>query len=442
MKFSKNGVVAFVMLAISLTAYFLAIPLSLASVNCIAVVSVLFVSLYLLTASQAWIFFLLIFALVFANLSLLLSESFELFLGEVMQFAHLTGASGRSGFLSCFFLLFSYLSYLCFCRLLPEKPSPISVIEKGATEIALVIANLISLFLLFGLFKYGSPLTKGMDRFQYFSGTAEVFRYAYGLVPMMGALVGMLLIKRRISKVFAYGWVFLTVLILLLLGEKFSKFILLFFFFLLPVFIRGETRLGLVALAKGGVALLVLVVVVLINYQLVYGSPVMFLARLVLQGQMIFALDLNSGFPQSWNDVSRYFLGLGISESEDAGMHYLMSLVAPSDIVNERISVGATFTAPFPGNLFYFFGYTFSPIAAGLMAIVLGFVAAVTVSAVKGGNLVLYVVSVKTFLLLYVAVIMGDVHHIFSVKFLIHLVAIALALLAVRATSNTSNYRY
>ena len=169
--------------------------------------------------------------------------------------------------------------------------------------------------------------------------------------------------------------------------------------------------------------ILVLTVVVFINYTLVYGSAEIFVARLALQGQMNYALDNITSAAQSLSAISKHFFGITSNEIE-SGLPYLMYQVAPSDIIDLRLEYGATFTAPFPSNFSYFFGPHFAPMSIAAASLITGAISAFTVRATSSMNMLVSAISIKTFFLIYVAIMMGNMDLLFGIKGILHFLAI------------------
>ncbi len=384
-----------------------------------------------------WIFVLYSFGLTFALLSGALIELMEVPLIEVAEIAYLTGATARNSFLASIFLLFMYLCYRFLSVVVPARIGKIGGLEPIASKIVLYFSYFSPLYVAITMMIYGSPLTLGVDRFDYFKDIAPPgYAWVYGNVPVLGYFVALSVYKQYIKKNTAILWFLLTVVIYFLAGEKFSKIFLLGFFFFLPYFVIDSPVVKNKHLVVAVFATLSMTVLVIINYTLIYGSAEMLLPRLALQGQMNYALDGISFVSQPLNVTAEHLLGFG-GEGGDNGLKYLMYLVAPFEIVNARIDQGAAFTTPFPSNLSFFFGFFYSPICVMFLSAAVGGAAVLLFKATEGLNVIFSGLVIKVFFLVYLAVTMGELYLLFELKtlFLLFFVFVFLIIGASRSKS-------
>lgn len=410
--------------AMILLFYYFSLDKASNALNAIGVSILAATSLFVLKSKGGWVFLLYAFGLTFALLSGALIEATGAYLIEVQETAQLTGAAARNAFLAAFFLLATYAAHKLFLRIIPNRLPKIHVAENIATQILLVIAFAAPLYIAAVLMIYGSPLFMGMDRFKYFTDVAPAgYLWFYGNIPLLGFVVALAAYKGFIRHRTSLAWLTLTIFIYVMAGEKFSKIFLLGFFFLLPFFIIVNPAIKVKHIFIGSIAIIVMVAVVLLNYTLIYGSADIFMARLALQGQMNYALDKISSAAQPLNSIISHFFGFGAHET-DRGLPYLMYQTAPSGIVDVRLEYGATFTAPFPSNISYFFGSHSSPIFIIILSLITGSASALVNKAAASMNMILSGLALKTFLLIYVSIMMGDMDLLFGTKALLHLLFI------------------
>lgn len=392
------------------------------ALNFLCLLLLLFVSVVWVAYSEAlWVYFVYVFAFSFAALSGFAIEYFELYMFEVREVGGLSGAVALTSSLMSFFLGVSFLVCAFFASF-NVSAGRIKYFDGFFLSSFLFLAFVLVLVLCCVVLIYGSPLFMGVDRFTFWSEVAPpgVSKIRYFLV-FMAFVVGYANLVGRISWSAAFFWLFLSIIALILNGEKLSGLVLLLYFYCLPYIIIGKLR---VSFAKviwwGGGASIFLVFVVMGNYFLIEGglerAVDLFFARLALQGQMNYAI---AALPNSFLDYSELvgaFFGIGTAEY-DKGIYYFMHLIAPADIVERRLQQGTTFTAPFPGNLLYFFGYFYSLLVAGCVAVIVGFLSAAVVIALRAKNFLLAFVSVAASYYVYGAVVMGNMHKLFEWKF-------------------------
>ncbi|NVD37015.1 hypothetical protein [Marinobacter lutaoensis] len=340
--------------AIILVLYFFSLDAASNTFNAIAVGILAATSFFILKSRGGWVFLLYCFGLTFALVSGALIEATGVFLIEIRETAQLTGAAARNALLASFFLVMTYASYKLFLRIIPARLPRFQIAEGLVTRLLLTTAFLAPLYIACVLIIFGSPLFMGMDRFNYFTHIAPPgYTWVYGNIPMLGFVVALSAYKGSIRYRTSVVWLVAVIITYIFAGEKFSGIFLLLFFFLLPHFIISAPVVKTKHILIGAVLILALALVVFINYTLVYGSAEIFMARLALQGQMNYVIDMISGSARSIEEIVRNFLGLNV-EDRERGIVYFMNLVAPGSLVDQMTEYGATFTAPFSANIVYF----------------------------------------------------------------------------------------
>lgn len=374
--------------------------------------------------SQAWAFIIYFFGLLFAISANVLVEYFSSYLAEIKEYAHPTGGAARNAFLAsvffCSIFVFFNLSGFFFSKPLKR----ISVVDNIAVKAFILGGGALVAYMAAVVVFYGSPLMMGVDRFFYWANVAPAgYRYVVSLVPTFGFAISYAREVGVLKNSFALGWLFFAALLLILGGEKFSGLIVLVFFYYLPYFCMSNRPLSgrLVGWWVGG--LVFAVVLVLTNYYLIYGADFLdkFETRLALQGQMLFALDEVS-FGGGGASL-RHFLGIG-EEANEKGIRYLMYLIAPVEVVDGLLSGGATFTAPFPANLSYFFGLHGAPVVIFLLGGLIGSAGWVLYQALRDRVFLLGLVALKYFFYVYIAVMMGEIYMLFDWKMVVYVLSI------------------
>lgn len=412
-----------------LVLYFYSVGKASNTLNFVGVLLLTTTSFFILKSRGGWTFLLYGFGLTFALASGALIEFTEAFLIEVQETAYLTGAAARNAFLASFFLVTAYAAYKLFLRLIPNKLTTIRTAETLATRLLLAIAFVAPFYISAVLITYGSPLFLGIDRFGYFTSIAPPgYVWVYGNIPLLGFAVALAAYKGFIRHRTSIIWLTFTVVTYILAGEKFSQLFLVGFFFFLPFFLIRSPCIKTKHMLIGGVAVLAMAALVVINYTVIYGSTEILVPRLALQGQMNYALDKITESVQPLNALITHLAGFGVHE-KDHGLPYLMYLVAPSNVVDMRLEQGATFTAPFPSNIVYFFGRHFTPIFIIPLAVITGAISALIYRSTISQNIILSMLALKTFLLTYVAIMMGGIDLLLGLKAVIHFMAIFIYLI-------------
>lgn len=414
------------LLLFSLFFYFFSVPVKGVQLNIFALCFLIGVALYLLfDIARSWVFFLYIFGLVlsvFANVIAELSSSYMI---EVQEYAFPTGGGARNSFLVAFFLCGIFVSFRCVVGCFSIKLKRALVVELLLIQCFVFLGWLLVAYMMFVVFRYGSPLVMGLDRFAYWANIAPPgYRYITSLVPILGFVVSYAREIGFLRNSFAFLWLLLAIFFLILGGEKFSGLLILFFFYLLPFFCMSNRRLSTGFVVLASVVFLALAGMILLNYYLIYGSAFLdiFEARIVLQGQMLFALDaISSTGVTGGNSSLRGFWG---TDEGEEGIRYLMYQIAPLEVVDRYLEGGATFTSPFPANLNYFFGMYSSPIVVSIFSILVGTCGGVLYVALRGRAFLLSLVSLKAFFYIYLAVVMGETQALLDWKMAVYVAAV------------------
>lgn len=425
-------------LLMSLIFFYFSIGVASNEWNFFAVGYAVMVFYFLANANGGWMLLLYLYAFFTVLLSMSFLEFFGEFLFEIMVYAELTGATARCAFMLVFFSIIAYDINRFVYTVLPKNLPTIGVFDVNAQKIMLVLSFALMPYLIVELIITGSPLTYQVDRFYFFSRMASPFyKYIYTNLTLLGLIISLSLSRGMLSYSAFLFWVWFCVIVLILSGEKLSHFVLVGFHLMIPFFVNGKVELMSI-LPKVLIAFVLLFVLSIYHYIILYGSADLVVPRLVSQGQMNYALDLMSNENKPLDVIMKHFMGWEV-EQLDEGLYYLMRIVAPHDIVDMRFDVGATFTAPFPANFFYFFGFLWAPVAIAFIAAISGVITALFHSMLLQGHFIFIVILSRLWMRVYLAVGMGDVGSLsetFGILqfFLVVCYVIAVAIFAKRST--------
>jgi hypothetical protein len=402
-----------------------------------AIVSVVIITiaLYLILTLDTQYFlisFLLLFGSLSVTVSCLIIEA-GAYMIEVQEQGYITGATTRYALYALIFHLGAYILYALFRRgnnlLSPSiefKPNPKIIIGFYILLLSIVVV------LLGIIIVYGSPLTLGMNRTRYWKSVAPPgTMYLNSFLPQLSLVSGIFLTQiRQIPYRKVVYYIFsLTLLTQILQGEKFSGLVLSSYFFLLPtLFFRYRLSNLIVTtslLFKSLLLITVAMIIVLINYALLLGDPLLALIlignRISLQGQVWWATDRLIGIDfTSINFIVHQTLGFGASEY-NRGLNYLTNLIAPS-ISHFYFDSGSRFTAGYPSILLLGTGYLYGVPLVLLSGGLMGGVFYILNLVIARKKVLFTIIGLKLFFAMYLAFSMGDLYLIFSLKFIIFII--------------------
>lgn len=430
----------------SMALYYFSIFHSSNVLNFFSILLLAVVSITFLCEPRGGIIYLLFsFGLLFALFSNAVIELTQPFLIEINKFPELTGSAARNSFMGIFFITVVYASHFFTLNLSRIYFSKFKTIDIYANKIFINFSLFSIVFMVFTFILYGSPLTHRIDRAIYFANVVPPgFFYIYKLIPFFGLVFSLAVFKKVIEKKTAKICLIIFMIVLVFCGEKFSNIFLLLFFYFVPVLSMSLEGVKAKHLINGLLFIGLLSIIVFLNYTLIRGDAIILIARLALQGQMNYAIDAIAASGQNINVIIKSFIGFN-SSLYDSGISFLMFLIAPDDLVERYLSSGVRFTAPFPANFSYFFGRGFMPFFVLPLGIFVGFVGANFYKAIISKNFILTMVLAKYFILVYVAVMMGEIWLIFSFKSGVYLVILiiyySILLLDDKKNLKTNRYR-
>ncbi|WP_373515401.1 DUF6418 domain-containing protein [Persicitalea sp.] len=379
------------------------------------------------------LFFLIINSIFMVTISCVVIEG-GAYMIELFESGYLTGATTRYAFFSLLFLLSAYLIYnsLRGSRLQFNFDAEFSN-SKGIMLLFYGVFGVILLFLFGGLVVYGSPLLNGVDRTRYWGQIAPPgTRYFNSLLPQLNFISGIFytqLTEKKLRRT-VVGFFVLCITVQLLQGEKFSGLLLTIFFFYLPTkfleFRYKNIRITFFLVLKVLGAGLAALISIFVNYTLQYGSPlsglIMIANRIGLQGQVWWAADrliTNSTLNSEY--FIHHVMGFGAEETT-RGLNYLMFFLAPPEVSFSYFNSGSGFTAGFPAILLLGTGYLYGVFAVIICGCLIGLVLYLFSIVMIRKKILFALLALKLFFATNLAFEMGDLHLLFSVKYILFIV--------------------
>lgn len=184
----------------------------------------------------------------------------------------------------------------------------------------------------------------------------------------------------REKKKITLSTLLIYIIYLLWTGEKYTQFITVMFFILLPFLsvLNEETKQKVSNyLLKCGIIIAVLILVALIQYSFVLNiSPLeAFSNRLAMQGQLwwsIYTRQINQ-LPHinEFTDELAAFTD-NSSLTPYYAIYKIMYLCAPTDIVTAKIATGSRYTESTAASIYYYFGKVWGPLMLIIFALIMG----------------------------------------------------------------------
>lgn len=348
---------------------------------------------------------------------------------EIFESGYPTGSTAR---FVCYVQLFTLGCYIAYYALRRSKLPYHYTNEFTNNRLITKIFNILFIGLLGALalilLLYGSPLTSGLGRTQYWTYVAPpITRYLNSFLPQLNFINGILYTQttRKYNRKLAIGLFIASLAIQFLQGEKFSGLLLSGYFFALPSLFQQYKFRNIPIKAKYvfmgiGLALLAFASI-FIGYTLQLGSSetglLMFTDRLSLQGQVWWATErLTSNDVEGTKYFVRHLLGIG-AEVTEKGLNYLMFLVAPPAVATAYFEAGSGFTAGFPSIVLLGTGYLWGVPAILLCGMFMGLVLYVFSLALIRKKVLFSFFVLKIFFATYLAFAMGDIHLLVSLKY-------------------------
>lgn len=360
------------------------------------------------------------------------------YFAEIQEVSYLTGATARNTTLIFFTIYFTRLSFLFF-----SKALPIININMGLSSLPNKIIEIIYLGMIITLFfiwvKYGHPNDYGLDRFLYWSGIAPTWgRWLQNISILFILYFGYMYASTKHT--------YYIIIVLLgnityyLVGEKFTIFVMSFFYFIIPILLLSNKSIIKILFNKKTLFILfsfliIMIITIYLSYFYISSGDAeqatsRFLLRILLQAQMWWKIDLlslNKGI-EELDTIITGFIGIN-AEATETGMYFFMKQVAPSGLYNMMVENGITFTMLYPANLNYFFSFLIAPIVTIPIGFYAGFVFGIILKLINSKSSLLLIIAAILYQNIASIILMGQTFHLFSVRNLLAFVIIFFYLL-------------
>lgn len=385
--------------------------------------------------SQQYFFFLVLpflfpqFTAIVSNFSLETGAYIE----ELKVNSYATGGATRLVF---FVLSFFFVALLVFRVINKYRINRFYFILRGdysklERQVIFCSASLIFIVLAFNVVVWGSPLFKGVQRFDYWS--AHPYPSIRNLLYqgyLLSFILGVYITKTKITtqrKSVPYILLVLTFCLFnILYGEKFTGVFLTMLYFFVGLFGSLVLYKNITVITKKNVFFVLIVGLLLyglIYYQYKYihhlpGSIFSFIESRVLnlQGEVWWAIDGKDHQSGALSYLYTYNSDCTLS----GGLYYLMYQIAPTSMVDSYCQRGITFTMGYPAILLptagYFGGYLLNLIFASLVGITLFLIK----KSIEYPNVISLFLSAKVLLIETHALNMGNIYNILDMKFFLY----------------------
>jgi hypothetical protein len=381
-------------------------------------------------------------AFTMAGICCAIAESGQ-WLSEIKTYAFLTGATSRALSL-CFFIFLT--AFLVFQSLRGSRMVMFGLsrsINLWALNAITLVFIAFSLVLLSVSLIYGHPNDYGVDRYYYWENIAPKWaEYVKFLVSQFTVFIG---ISYGISRKKRYIFIFILSLVAQFsVGDKVSGMLYATMTFLIPVVILMRVDIGRMLFTGKSIFLSTLLISFFLiasylSYAAISGSDsgiYRLIDRIVLQGQMWWALDNNSSSSlKGASEVLSNMLGFGGVDEHSTGIFYLMSIISPPSIFQWFSDKNIPMTMGGPVNLAYFFGYPLSILPAIITGVIVGCAFHILYRSILIIDVFLVFFSVKIVDAVFRSTVMGETFYLFSLKMLVGIFAFIFYVIASRATT-------
>jgi len=381
-------------------------------------------------------FFFLLMPFIFPHFTAIVSNfSLETgaFIEELQVSSFATGGVTRLIF---YILSFFVVAMLSFSFLNKYRINRFSLTLKGdysRLENQLIILFSAGIFFVLGVSAviWGSPLLKGVQRFDYWAshpypGIRNFLYQGYLLSFILGVYITRLNLNYYGNKKQYIYIVALFCFFNILYGEKFTGVFLTLLYFFVGLFgsLVLYKKIKLITLKSVFfVSILMLILYGLIYYQYKFihqlpGSIFSFIESRVLnlQGEVWWAIDEMS---PSGNGLS-YLYSYDQNCRVTGGLYSLMYQIAPASLVDSYCERGITFTMGYPAILISSVGYLVGYLFNLLFAVLVGVTLFLVKKAIEYPNIISLFLSAKVLLIETHAFNMGNIYNVVDAKFLIY----------------------
>lgn len=381
-------------------------------------------------------FFFLLMPFIFPHFTAIVSNfSLETgaYIEELQVMSYATGGVTRLVF---FMLSFFMVAMLAFNFIEKYRVNRFFLTLKGdysrlEKQLLVLFSGVIFAILLLNAFLWGSPLLKGVQRFDYwvghpYPGIRNLLYQGYLLSFILGVYITKIKLNRTGKPISYIGIVILFCLFNVLYGEKFTGVFLTLLYFFIGMF--GSLVLYKKINIVNAKTIMFVVVMSLLLYGLIYyqykyihqlpGSIFSFIESRVLnlQGEVWWAIDSSA---PTGNGLS-YLYSYSDNCRMSGGLYSLMYQIAPTSLVDSYCERGITFTMGYPAILIssvgYFSGFLFNLFFAVLVGVTLFLVK----KSIEYPNVISLFLSAKVLLIETHAFNMGNIYNVIDVKFFVY----------------------
>lgn len=425
--------------------YFFALTLSLISlasfldshlVNFLSFVCFLLYFLYIYREKQFLFFLLLPFS--FPHLTAIISNIYldtGVYISELSLLSEATGAASRLIFFVLTMFTMAYCVFSLLYNNMAGKTCYVKLPVRRFEDKALILfAVIIITALIFGLYKWGSPLSEGEQRFEYWKNhPLPWFKSLLYQTYLLGFLIGCIIIQATNKRILLF--VLIVCLGLnVLYGEKFTGLMITALYFICGFIVSYYINYGMPKRLINVKTTLLAIVAFIFVFSLVYyqykyihnvGNNVVgyILNRLFsLQGEVWWASDYLY-FNDKLSPDSYFLFNEGASCVDYGGLYYLMRNIAPWSLVSAYCDRGVTFTMGFPAIGLATIGYANTILLSIFAGALVGLTSFLTMISIRNRNYIALFFAFKVVLIETHALNMGNMHNIFDYKFMFYLIA-------------------
>lgn len=344
------------------------------------------------------------------------------YLLEINEFSYAVGLTSKGAATGFFFISFMLLSF----KTLNKTNISVINFDTSTQKILFNLFRLVTLAMcstmLFLLILYGFPLFKGIHRADYWASYAPSWGgvLAFWLIQL-SFLIGYIFSKTK-ARVDLCIFVFLLS-ITVLAGSRFTGILQSLVYFCIPVFISNSNfKIYNPKLISSFIVFIIIMMGIVLNsFETTSKSEQKnnLALRVVLQSQMWWALDnLATYYPRSSDEIIKSYIGTS-HDPREKSYNYLMYLVAPVSLVNDKVDTDSRFTMSGFFNNYYFFGYFLGFIVNLIQALFFGLIVFLLYLAILSNNTIFLLFTFKLYTKVESILFTGNVDDLFSLNFII-----------------------
>ena len=373
-----------------------------------------------------------LFSFFFVGISCFLIEC-ENYIIEQTIYGFTTGATIRMLCYSLFFLiLIIYITKIKF-----NKNVFFLINKQNYLFYFNIIFTICLIYLFFPIFKHGSALSLGVNRFIYknlfFSFFyKKVLLLCINILPIIGIN---LCFKKKNNRIYSILLFLFFILLNILLGEKFTRLHWSIYYFFCPFFLMITFRKNFINFLNLKIIIKVVLVVTILSlffYKIIFfhyraindSQHKFFFHRVVLQGHVYWKIDYLNLIEKNFIKIDNRILNeASVSDywSGKKGLPYLMYEVSDDNLVDEYMENKVNFTMGFPAILIQYFGFFGTFFWLIIFSLFLGFYYKFLIFSLRKLNLLLLFFIYRFELIIQDIFFNGNLFNFFSLKFYIFL---------------------